>query len=75
MNRAARNIRNGSSLNDTSGDKGVRNVRVRQVDRAAERVDEGRCRRRHFQRHRIHREVATRKIGLDVIGELDVRFA
>ena len=28
MNRAARSIRNGSSLNDTSGDNGVRNVRV-----------------------------------------------
>ena len=28
MNRAARNMRNGSSLNDSSADKGVRNTRA-----------------------------------------------
>ena len=45
----------------------------REVDRAAERVDEHRF--GEAQRHRVHGEVAPREIGLDVVGEHDLRLA
>ena len=40
MNRAARSIRSGSSVKDTSGDSGVRSTAGGQVGDAAEGVDQ-----------------------------------
>ena len=48
----------------------------REVDRPTERVDElGHRPARQFQRHGVDREVPPREIGLDGVGELDVRLA
>ena len=42
----------------------------------AERIDElGHRRAGELERHRVDREVAPREIGLDVVGEHDVRLA
>ena len=49
----------------------------REIDRAVERVDQrGRVVvAGQLQRHRVHGEVAARQVGLDLVGEHDVRFA
>ena len=52
---------------------GVRSRRVDEVGEAAERIDElGLVER---DRHRVHREVAAREIGLDVVGERHLGLA
>ncbi len=48
----------------------------REVDRPTERIDElGHRRARQLERHRVDREVPPREIGLDGVGEHDVRLA
>ena len=78
MNRAARSMRSGSSPKLTSGLSGVRSVRVGEVGRAAERIDERRqvaAGVGELERHRVHGEVASRQVDVDAIGELDIRLA
>ena len=78
MNRAARSIRSGSSVKETSGDRGVRSTPAARSADAAERVDE--LRRLALgagdaQRHRVHGEVAAGEVGLDLVGEGHVGLA
>ena len=48
----------------------------REVGRPAERIDElGHLPAGELERHRVHREVTPREIGLDRVGEHDVRLA
>ena len=74
--RAARSMRNGSSVNDISGESGVRRRRATRSARPVVRVDElGPVLRIERDRHRVDREVAPREIGLDVVGERHLRLA
>ena len=76
MKRAARNIRNGSSLKLTSGAERRAQHLAHQVDGATERIDQRRrCVGRDLERHRVDGEVAAAEIDLDLVGVRDVRLA
>ena len=79
MNRAARSIRSGSSSKLISGRQRRAQRRRRQVGGAAVRVDQrdvdAGVAGQQLERHRVDREVAPRQVGLDVVGERDVRLA
>ena len=74
MNRAARSMRSGSSLKDSSGDSGVRSTLGDQVGGPVERVDQlGIVVGQQAQRHGVDGEVAAGQVGLDGVGEHDRR--
>ena len=76
MKRAARSIRNGSSLKLTSGAERRAQHLGHQVDGAAERIDQRRRRAgRDLERHRVDGEVAAAEVELDLVGVGDVRLA
>ena len=73
MKRAARIIRRGSSVKETSGDSGVRSLLRGEVGHAVERVDEDQVGK--GEGHRVDCEVASGQVGLQGRGEDHVGFA
>ena len=62
----------------TKTDIGIKRCTERprhQVDGAIERVDQGRCVTREFERHGVDREVASRQVNFNFVGVLNIGLA
>ena len=73
VNRAARIIRNGSSLNDCSGVPGVSITSAARCGQATVRIHEPLA--RQLDGHRVDGEVAPDQVALEGVTEADLRLA